>query len=185
MIQLRTDCLVFETASGAIPCSAEQVAVELVGESGDWLDPEVVRNAAAGVLRYFKDDLGRMTVTVGEFAEALARVLRGFGLAVVTEENPPEEPTPTVELDLRRLARESGTGFELAFFGRLRHEVCARLQTPPRVLRFTGLRGCVKQLTAARRWCPRCRRLNDHIVTFLRQCLEENVGAGACSVVVS
>lgn len=184
MIQLRTDCLVFETASGAIPCSAEQVAVELVGESGEWLDPEVVRNAAAGVLRYFKDDLGRMTVTVGEFAEALARVLRGFGLAVVTGEVS-REPPETIEFDLRQLASESGAGFELAFFPRLRHELRARLQAPPRVLRFTGLRGCVKQLTAARRWCPRCRRLNDHIVTFLRQCLEENAAATSCAMVVS
>ena len=183
MIQLRTDCLVFETASGAIPCSAEQVAVELAGESVGWLDPEVLRNAAAGVLRYFRDDLGRVTVTVGEFAEALAGVLRGFGLEVITEGEVPLEHQ-TIELDLREFAVESGAGFELLFFPRLRHVLREQLARSPRVLRFTGLRGCVKQLTAARRWCPRCRHLSDHIVGFLRRCLEENAPSARCSLVV-
>ena len=183
MIQLRTDCLVFETASGAIPCSAEQVAVELAGESVVWLDPEVLRNAAAGVLRYFRDDLGRVTVTVGEFAEALAGVLRGFGFEVVTG----AEAIPgrrTVEVDLRQFAVESGAGFELVFFPRLRDAVTRHLAGSPRLLRFTGLRGCVKQLTASRRWCPRCRVLSDHIVGFLRRCLEQSAPAPGCSLVV-
>jgi hypothetical protein len=183
MIQLRTDCLVFETASGAIPCSAEQVAVELAGDSVGWLDPEVLRNAAAGVLRYFREDLGRVTVTVGEFAEALANVLRGFGFQVVTEEDPPAK-RQTIELDLRQLAVESGAGFELLFFPRLREVVGEQLAQSPEVLRFTGLRGCVKQLTAARRWCPRCRLLSDHIVGFLRRCLEERPPSANCALVV-
>jgi hypothetical protein len=184
MIQLRTDCLVFETASGAIPCSAEQVAVELAGESVGWLDPEVLRNAAAGVLRYFREDLGRVTVTVGEFAEALAGVLRGFGFEVALG---PEAPRAdqTVEVDLRQFAVESGSGFELFFFPRLREVMARQLARSPRVLRFTGLRGCVKQLTASRRWCPRCRSLSDNIVGFLRRCLEESAPSPGCSLVVS
>lgn len=184
MIQLRTDCLVFETASGAIPCSVEEVAVELVGESVGWLDPEVLRNAAAGVLRYFRDDLGRLNVTVGEFAEALAGVLRGFGLEVITDAAA-AKPCRMVELDLRQFAVESGAGFELAFFLRLRTVIAQQLAGSPRVLRFTGLRGCVKQLAAARRWCPRCRLLREQIVAFLRRCFEEGVaGADCCLVVV-
>jgi hypothetical protein len=39
------------------------------------------------------------------------------------------------------------------------------------VLRFRGLRGCVKQLTGARRWCVRCQDLEGEIVAYLRQCL--------------
>jgi hypothetical protein len=190
MIQLRTDCLVFETAGGSIPCSAEQVAVELVGDSADWLDPEVIRNAAAGVLRYFREDLGKLTVTVAEFAEALAQVLRGFGLQVVPDEARPVPAPPKpmaegmIELDLRGLATECGTNFELAFFPRLRDALAAQLEAAPRLLRLVGLRGCVKQLSAARRWCPRCRRLNDHIVTFLRRCLSDQPPSTSCAVVV-
>ena len=183
MIQLRTDCLVFETASGSVPCSVEQVAVELIGDSADWIDSEVLRNAAAGVLRYFKEDLGRQSVTVGEFSQALARVLRGLGLSVVTEEAP-AAPEATADLDLQRLASESGAGFELVFFTLLRSELRRRLQSSPRLLRLTGLRGCVKQLAAVRRWCPRCRRLHDSIVEFLRRCLLESPVTGAITVVL-
>jgi len=39
------------------------------------------------------------------------------------------------------------------------------------VLRFRGLRGCVKQLTGARRWSLRCQSLEGEIVAYLRQCL--------------
>ncbi len=183
MIQLRTDCLVFETSAGAVPCSAEQVAVELVGETVGWLDPEVLRNAAAGVLRYFREDLGRTSVTVHEFAEALARVLRGLGVEVIPAEDslPPQD---TVELDLRQFAVESGAGFELAFFARLREVMAERLALTPKVVRLTGLRSCVKQLTASQRWCPRCRTMSDHIVGFVRRCFEEQVGKTGGSLVV-
>ena len=35
MIQLHTDCLVFETSDGdSIPCSAQDVTVELLGDAG-------------------------------------------------------------------------------------------------------------------------------------------------------
>jgi hypothetical protein len=69
------------------------------------------------------------------------------------------------------LARESGQGGELFFFPRLRAELHRHLEQAPRVLRFRGLRGCVKQLTGARRWSQRCRSLEGEIVAYLRQCL--------------
>ena len=56
---------------------------------------------------------------------------------------------------LRALARESGDARELVFFPRLRRELRTQLQNSPRVVRFRGLRGCVKQLAGARRW-SRC-----------------------------
>jgi hypothetical protein len=184
MIQLRTDCLVFETSSGRVPCSAEQVAVELIGDAAELVDAEVLHHAAAGVLHYFKEELGREFVTVGEFSQALARVLRGFGLNVLANEpvtvSAGEGATP---FDLRRLVGESGAGFELAFFQRLREELYRQVAASPRVVRLTGLRGCVKQLLAAQRWCPRCRRLGDQIVSYLRQCLHE-APAAACALVV-
>jgi hypothetical protein len=185
MIQLRTDCLVFETASGRVPFSAEQVAVELIGDAAELLDAELLHHAAAGVLHYFKEELGRDFVTVGEFSEALARVLRGFGLNVVADEEAaaPSAGSAVPTFDLRRLAGESGASFELAFFQRLREELHRQIAASPRVVRLTGLRGCVKQLLAARRWCPRCRRLSDQIVSYLRQCLREDPAA-ACALVV-
>ena len=115
------------------------------------LDPEVLRHAAASVFHYFKNELERETVTVGEFAVAMEKVLRklGFVIRAGTLENRSRE---IVETDLCLFARESADSLELFFFPRLRDELRAQLRQSPRVLRFRGLRGCVKQLTGARRW---------------------------------
>ncbi len=184
MIQLHPDCLMFQMASGeSIPCSAELVTVELMGDAADLLDPDLVRNAARAVLHYFKVEMGKTFVSVTEFSRALAGVLRGFGLAVEQTETV-EPPRRVKESDLRQLACESGKGFELAFFPRLRDELRLQLDQSPHLVRFTGLRSCVKQLTGARRWTGRCQQLNDQIVEFLRQCLSTEPGAGSCSLMV-
>jgi len=184
MIQLHPDCLMFQMDSGdAIPCSAELVAVELIGEAAGALDPELVRNAARAVLHYFKVEMGKTFVSVGEFSRALSRVLHGFGLKVKSS-GAVEAPRRIMESDLRQLACDSGKGFELAFFQRLRDELRQQLNQSPQIVRFTGLRGCVKQLSGARRWTDRCQRLNDQVVEFLRHCLGAERSAGSCSLVV-
>lgn len=176
MIQLHSDCLVFKMSTGeTIPCSAELVTIELIGQAVDALDPYLIRQAAASVLHYFKHELGRSHVTLGEFSTALETALRGLGLDVKSAEDPPASLPPTgsaslavEESDLRLLACESLKGFELAFFPRLRDELSERMDRAPRVMRFKGLRGCVKQLVGARRWTGRCQQLNDQIVEFIR-----------------
>ena len=47
-----------------------------------------------------------------------------------------------------------------------------------------GFRNCVKQLTGARRWTPRCQSLQEQIVEFLRECLHTEPHPDACSLVV-
>ena len=192
MIQLRSDCLVFKTAEGCVPCSAEYVAVELMGDSAKQMDAGVLHNVAAGVLHYFRDEVGKEAVSVAEFSQALARVLRGFGFDVTVdgaeyvdeETNAPPGPAMTSETDLHALAAESGEAFELSFFPRLRTEMHRHLVGNPDLLRFTGLRSCVKQLAGARRWCGRCQRLNDQIVEYLRTCLDEEHPRRNCSLLV-
>src|SRR5258708_16757099 len=118
MIALAYDCLLFETTSGeSIPFSAEMISVELTGDGIGSFDPEFLKHAASAVFHYFKHDLGRVTVTVGEFAGALEKVLRGFGLnSESMMKNAPDRRV--LESDLRQLACESGKGFELFFFPR-------------------------------------------------------------------
>src|SRR5260370_1161997 len=102
MIQLHRDYLLFETSQGQIiPCSAEFVAVELIGEAVGSLDPELVQQAASAVLHYFKEDLGWTTVTVGEFSKALEQALQALGLQVHSESTDEEPPR---SYDLRQLA---------------------------------------------------------------------------------
>ncbi|MSU37320.1 MAG: hypothetical protein EXS36_19930 [Pedosphaera sp.] len=188
MIRLREDCLLVQQSSGQmVPCGVEQVTIELMGETVGLMDPEIIRDAAAGVLHFFKVELKKETVTLGEFAEALARVLRGFGVGVecmaVDKSTiaPPNSGLIEVEggasssldavADLREVATASGTEYELGFFPRLRGILGRSLQERLRTVRFVGLRGCVKQLMGRRRWCRHCRRMEEQIVGFLRESL--------------
>lgn len=186
MIRLRDDCLLVQQPSGQmIPCAVEQVTIELMSETAGIMDPEIIRHAAAGVLHFFKVELKKESVTLGEFAEALARVLRGFGVGV---ECSPEYKTTAApahsvvfELaagdtrsvdavaDLREVVTASGSEYELGFFLRLRAILARSLRESPRTVRFVGLRGCVKQLMGRRRWCHPCRRMEEQIIDFLRE----------------
>jgi hypothetical protein len=180
MIALASDFLLFELTSGErIPFSAETISVELMGDSGSVLEPEFVKHAAASVFHYFKHDLGQETVSVAEFSGALEKVLRGLGCNVHAA-----EPVENVEADLARLADESGAGCELTFFPKLRGALRTQLKSSPRIVRFHGLRGCVKQLAGARRWSPRCESLQDQIVEYLRQCLSAESRDEQCALLV-
>ena len=181
MIALNSDCLLFQLANGeSIPCSAEMICIEIVSSS-ELIDPEMLRHAAASVFYYFKTELARETVTVGEFAVALEKVLRQLGLTIRADETSRGQISTA---DLRLLARESGDALELFFYPRLRDELRNRLQHSPRVLRFRGLRGCVKQLAGARRWSSRCEKMQDQIVEYLRGCLSAEPEPTNCALVV-
>ena len=184
MIALASDCLLFQTPSGeSLPYSADMMSDELAGGSLQSFDPEVVQHAASAVFHYFKHELGRQTVTVGEFAGALENVLRGFAVTPAPADKPRTQPG-VVESDLFGMAREVGEGCELFFFPRLRAELRQQLQQGPRVLRFHGLRGCVKQLVGAHRWSDRCQDLEGRIVAYLRECLFAERGPVEVALVV-
>jgi hypothetical protein len=190
MIQLKTDCLIFHTLDGEqVPCSAEWVTLELMGEGADMIDPEVVHHASAAVLHYFKHELQRQAVSVGEFAIALEKVLRSFGLSVYADypSQPPVKLAPprVLESNLKDLASHAASeGFELLFFPHLRRELKRQLDQSPNVLRFHGLRGCVKQLAGADRWNRRCQGLHDQIVDFLRSCWATEPSRRSCALMV-
>ena len=181
MIWLAGDCLVFKLANGeSVPFSPEMISVELVGESAGKFEPDVIRHAAAAVFHHFKKDLNQETVTIGEFTLALERALRGLGLQVMSA----QEQLPVTRGDLARLATESGPGGELYFYPLLRAALRVQMDASARRVHFSGLRPCVKKLTGARRWSPRCDSLSDQIVTFLRQCLSAESARSECSLVV-
>ena len=154
-----------------------------MGEAVECLDKEVIQNAATAVLHYFRQELGRTSVTLGEFSLALEQALASLGLK--TKLTMPQSVSGRVaEADLLRLAFQSGKGCELFFFLSLREELRRNLHLSPQVVRFRGLRVCVKQLTGAKRWSQRCQSLNDQIVEYLRTCLSAEKGGAACSLVV-
>jgi hypothetical protein len=184
MIALGSDFLVFRLATGEnLPLSVDMLTTDLMVSAEREFDPEFVDEAANAVFYYFKYELGRETVTIGEFAQALEKVLAGFKL-----ESPAAKQQGCrlhiQEADLSRLARESGNGCELIFFPRLRDELRQQLKQAPRVLRFRGLRCCVKRLAGARRWSSRCQTLQDRIVEYLRECLTAEANKGEFALVV-
>ena len=181
MIALRTDCLLFELNNGeSIPCSPEMITVQIVGETQITLDQDMLHHAAASVFHYFKIELDREMVTVGEFSLALEKVLHHLGYTIHAG-----GPDPQIrDTDLARLIRETGGSLELFFFPRLRDELRDQLRQAPRVVRFRGLRRCVKQITGARRWSHRCEQLQDQIVAFLRQCMDSEAEKPGCALVV-
>jgi hypothetical protein len=172
MIQLRSNYLQIQSETGdLLPCSAEHVSVELLGEACYQLDPVMVQHAAEAVLHYFRHDMGREKVSVAEFSEALEKALRGMGVSVQAATAPVEEGAIS-ELDLRAMAEDSDS-MELAFFKNLHQALDHQLAATPRVIRFTGLRSSVKCLRGVKRWNPGCQQLNDQIVIYLRRCWEE------------
>jgi hypothetical protein len=183
MIQLHHDYLLFQTSAGeSIPCSAQQVTLELIGEYASVINPILLQQAAAAVLHHFKHDLGREQVTIAEFSAALERILKHFGFAVSSDAEVCVSPIEAS--DLRDLVSATDKSFELAFFALLRAELQAKLTTTPRMIAFNGLRGCVKQLLGAKRWSPRCQTLNDQIVEYLRNCLSTDERGASCGLVI-
>lgn len=183
MIPKPQDSLVFKLAAGQeIPCSAGSVNFQLVGDAAGLVDANILNHAAAAVLHYYRTDLQRETITPEEFSMALEKVLHGFGFTHVKAATSDEVKLPPIaEADLRALASD---GIELIFFQRLREELHRQLQPSPQMVRFSGLRGCVKQLAGAKRWSPRCQALNDQIVEYLRTSLGAEQVAKPCGLVV-
>jgi len=78
MIALAANCLLFKMATGeSVPFSAEMISVELLGETEKVFDPEFVSHAANAVFYYFKHELNRKSVTVGELPSRSKRCSRG------------------------------------------------------------------------------------------------------------
>lgn len=197
MIDLCRDCLLLIQENGeAVPCSAEDLTFEIVGSSK--ISHEVLRHCAAGILHYFKSDLGRSRITVSEFSEALVRVLAGFGYdtevsgmdqAVAAALDPARGGSgpakPSVHLvDLQHLALEAGKMGELGFFLRLKSELAQGLSQASCTVDCHGLRPAVKQLLGRKQWSPACRELEQRIVDTLRQWYRSRSPSRTASLVV-
>lgn len=184
MIQLANEYLVLQTEEGEnLPFNAQHVSVEILGKTKSKLDPEFVKHAAAAVLHYFRDELGKESVTVAEFSEALEKILRGF--AVGPEKPVEAEKHPRVaSSDLSLLAEEFSGAGELLFFPKLRDELKSQLNGNPELLCFQGLRACVKKLVGCHRWSSRCQELQDQIIHYLRNCMTQDSHGSHCALVV-
>ena len=183
MIQLNPDYLIFQTSNGdQIPCSAQTATLELMGEMALAVEAEVVQNASAAVLHYFKHELKQDFVSVADFAEALEKVFRGLGIRLDTGRA--RGQIKVVEGDLHQMAQDAGEAWELFFFPHLRNELKRLAEQKPQVLRFRGLRECAKHLAKAPRWNRRCQTLSDQVVDYLRTCWTAEAVSPSCALVI-
>ncbi|MEY3274983.1 MAG: hypothetical protein RL153_248 [Verrucomicrobiota bacterium] len=203
MIDLRRDCLLLVQGDGeALPCSAEDLAFEIIGPGH--VSKEVLRQCAAGVLHYFKQDLHRSRITIEEFSHALVRVLAGLGFDVHVAEIEPAHPAvhvpatgsvPAVHppggvpaavhhLDLGGIAADVGKLGELEFFPRLRALLDEGMATGPCMVDCHGLRPAVKALLGRKQWTPACRELEARIVESLRRWCRMRAGGRPAGLVV-
>ena len=175
MIQIQSNYLVFRMSTGELlPCSAEAITEELLGETLNLIEPQTIQEALKAVVHYFREEHLEPSVSVDQFSSALGKVLQGFGFDVVFDEDP-RINLRVEETDMARIARETtGQQYELFFFQRLRHEVRSSLRKSPNLIQFHGSRECVKRIVGAERWCNRCRWMHDQIVSYLRNCLEQD-----------
>src|SRR5262245_30748522 len=183
MIALASECLLFKLANGeTVPFTSANITIEIDADTAAAFDADFIQHAADAVFHFFKYELQREEISVAEFAEALEKALSGFVMG--NEGKASETPSRILESDLVRMAEESGSGSELFFFSNLRAEIRKQLSHAPEIVRFRGLRGCVKRLTGARRWNGRCRQLHEQIVDYLRQCLNAEPGDAQRALVV-
>ncbi|MCX7722621.1 MAG: hypothetical protein N2379_06110 [Verrucomicrobiae bacterium] len=183
MILLADDCLLFELPNGtAVPLRPEMIRFESTGGAHAALDTEAVNEAAAAVFHYFKHELKRTSVSLGEFAVALEKVLTALERAAREAARNTHTSTHT-ESDLAELA-EVVDGVELLFFLELRRLMRRQLRNAIGPLRFRGLRGCVKRLCGLRRWNATCEALSDQIVAYMRECLEAEAADKTCTMII-
>ncbi len=182
MILLASEYLLFELSNGeCIPYSAENVTSLLAGKGWNQVDREYLEQMVKAVFHYFRHEQARDTVTAEEFSRAMEQVIRQY-CSQPEGAGPVIPPGWTPPADLRLLAEAAGRA-ELLFFPELRRALHLQLQRSPNRVEFHGLRGCVKRLAGARRWCPRCAVLRDRIMDYLRACLRQ-AAPGQCLLVV-
>ena len=82
---------------------------------------------------------------------------------------------PAMEISMLELAREAGSGYELAFFDLLAKRIQSALSRSPIHFALRGLEPAVKLLRARRAWSRDCEALRCEIVAFTR----DHVGLAA------
>ena len=74
------------------------------------------------------------------------------------------------------IAREAGSGYELAFFDLLEKRINRLVETGTDTLHLVSLYACVKHLRGLKIWSRGCDSLREEIVCFVREKLTSTDG---------
>lgn len=145
----------------------------------------LAEHVAESVTSYLRHRVEENVVALSRLSRAVQAVLQVIGYAEVAKHFDPGPPP--IRISLLDLAREAGTGYELAFFellGRTAQRMAAMRASH---FEFFDTERCVKHLRAKKIWNRDCQALRAEIVEFLRDTLGKtgvkDVEAVAFSVV--
>jgi hypothetical protein len=182
MISLKDNLPVIQLPSGqVIALECEWLVRSLVqaasraGYAKWWLASHVARS----VTDYLHDQKELNVLPVDQLTTAVQSVLQVIGYAEIGRHFVPA--APRVQVSLVELAREAGTGYELAFFDMLGRRIQELCREKSSCFELLGLEPCVKLLRARKSWSRDCEVLRAEIVSFAR----EQTGTAAASHEVS
>ena len=138
-------------------------AAQRAGYGKWWLAEHV----AESVTCYLRDQAEITVLPVERLTKAVRSVQQVIGYSEVGQHFEPG--LPQVRVSLVELAREAGTGYELAFFERLGRRIHELLAEKSARFDLVDLEPCVKLLSARKVWCRDCDALREEIVSFTRE----------------
>ena len=128
-----------------------------------WLAAHV----AESVTTYLHEQEQLNVMPVEQLARAVQSVLQVIGYAEVAQHFVPA--APRVQVSLVELAKEAGTGYELAFFDMLGRRIQELCREKSSCFELLGLEPCVKLLRSRKSWSRDCDALRNEIVLFARE----------------
>jgi hypothetical protein len=145
-----------------------------------WLDDALLRAAKAadlndfpfvseirsGIVQYLEQACKLRLLNLEELFEKVRKMLVKIGCEHIAKHLQPIAPPLTISLV--HAAMEAGTGYELAFFEKLRAELEELRGQGAEEIRFTGLRESVLILRSAKKWDKRCEMILQEIEAFLK-----------------
>ena len=138
-------------------------AAQRAGYRKWWLAEHVAESVTA----FLREQEEVNVLPVARLASTVQSVLQVIGYGEVAQHFAPAPPR--VQVSLVALAREAGTGYELAFFDMLGRRIQELTQTQRAHFEFFGLERCVKLLRARKTWSSGCESLRAEIVSFTRE----------------
>ena len=180
MIALRDELPLVQFGDGQIAAFEPEWLVRRVSEAAHkagysqwWLAEHVAKSVAT----YLRQRFAGNVVTLPRLAGAVQSILQVIGYGEVA--NYFEAGPPPIKISLLELARNAGSGYELAFFELLGRTVNRVLATEATYFELVELERCVKKLRSKKIWSRDCQSLRTEIITFLREQIEQAGTSGA------
>src|SRR5256885_8426783 len=138
-------------------------AADEAGYPSWWLTDHVTESIAF-YLRLRNDE---NVVAFSQLSQTVRYVLKVIGYKEIVPHFTPSPPP--ISISLVDIARQAGTGYELAFFDLLEKRINTLIETGVDNLQLCSLQSCVKHLRGGKTWTRACDALRAEIVCFVRE----------------